>query len=133
MKKHIDEVLLLGGLYVMLGTPLEYLHRYHVVDSLSKALMFAFIFIFLMLCFNHVPRILTFVRTEYPKASYYLRTIGWIPYALITVILIWDIFHALFHFPPHVIDGTISILRIIFPIILSLLLIKAFMDKKRTK
>ncbi len=133
MKQHIDEILLLGGLYVAAGTPLEYLHRYRVVDSLSKALLFAFVFIFLMLCFHHVPRLLIFVRNEHPKAAYYLRAIGCVPYAMIALLLVWDIVYALCAFPPHVVEGALTGLRVIFPFVLAGLLIKAYLDTKRVK
>lgn len=79
MKLWSKEALLLGGLSGVLETPLSLLG----FESISDILFLLFIICMLMLCFNKTPKFLSDFISNYPKTSYYLCAIGWIPYFMI--------------------------------------------------
>ena len=85
MKLFSKEALLLGGLYGALETPFSLLKFERVTD-----LLFVIFFILLvMLCFNKVPKFLSFILNNYPKTSYYLCAVGWVPYVVGVIFLVF--------------------------------------------
>ena len=76
MKLWSKEALVLGGIYGVLETPLSFLG----VENISDILFLLFILGIFMLCFNKTPKFLSNFISNYPKTSYYLCAIGWIPY-----------------------------------------------------
>lgn len=86
MKLWSKEALVLGGIYGVLDTPFSLLD----FESISDILFLLFIICMLMLCFNKTPKFLSNLISNYPKTSYYLCAIGWIPYFMIitTIVLL---------------------------------------------
>lgn len=81
MKLWSKEALILGGIYGVLETPLSLLG----FKSISGILFLLFILGMFMLCFNKIPKFLSTLISNYPKPSYYLCAIGWIPYFMFIV------------------------------------------------
>lgn len=78
------EALVLGGMYGVLETPFTYLGFEFITDILFVV----FVGCVISLCFNKVPKIISKTMENYPKISYYLVSIGWIPYLIFIVTLI---------------------------------------------
>lgn len=81
MKLWSKEALILGGIYGVLDTPFSLLG----LEILSDAVFLLFVVGILLLLFNKTPKLLNSIITKYPKTSYYLTAVGWIPYAMIIV------------------------------------------------
>lgn len=79
MKLWSKEALVLGGAYGVLDTPFALLG----LEIISDILFGLFIICVIMLCFNKTPKFISFMMNKYPKTSYYLTAIGWIPYFMI--------------------------------------------------
>lgn len=77
MKLCSKEALLLGGIYSVLATPLSYLDQ---EGTVSAVLFLGFVVGMVLLCFNKVPKFIYYVINHYPRTSYYLISIGWVPY-----------------------------------------------------
>lgn len=78
MKLCSKEALLLGGFYSVLA-PLSYLDQ---EGAVSAVLFLGFVIGMVLLCFNKVPKFIYYVINHYPRTSYYLMSIGWVPYFL---------------------------------------------------
>ena len=86
MKLWSKEALVLGGIYSVLNTPFVYSNN-AVIEQISTILFFIFFICVVMLCFNKIPKFITYVINKYPKIAYYLSAFGWIPYfSIITVV-----------------------------------------------
>jgi hypothetical protein len=83
MKLWSKEALVLGGLSGVLETPLSLFG----LENLADIIFILFIICVVMLCFNRVPKFLSHFISHFPKASYYLAAIGWIPYFMIVTTL----------------------------------------------
>lgn len=81
MKLWSKEALVLGGIYGVLETPLSLLE----IEKITNILFLLFVLGMLMLCFNKIPKFLSNFISNYPKTSYYLCAIGWIPYFMFVV------------------------------------------------
>ncbi len=81
MKLWSKEALVLGGVYGVLETPFSLFG----FEYISDALFLLFIGCVIMLCFNKTPKFITYVIHNCPKISYYLCSIGWIPYVILIV------------------------------------------------
>ncbi len=77
MKLCSKEALLWGGIYCVLATPLSYLDQ---EGTVSAVLFLGFVVGMVLLCFNKVPKFIYYVINHYPRTSYYLMSIGWVPY-----------------------------------------------------
>ncbi|MBO5038178.1 MAG: hypothetical protein J6C85_01800 [Alphaproteobacteria bacterium] len=84
MKLWSKEALVLGGIYGVLETPLSFLG----FENTSGILFLLFILGMFMLCFNKTPKFLSNFISNYPKTSYYLTAIGWIPYFMFIVFVL---------------------------------------------
>ncbi|MBO5440942.1 MAG: hypothetical protein J6A09_00040 [Alphaproteobacteria bacterium] len=84
MKLWSKEALVLGGIYGVLETPLFFLG----FENTSGILFLLFILGMFMLCFNKIPKFLSNFILNYPKTSYYLTAIGWIPYFMFIVFVL---------------------------------------------
>ncbi|MBP3687296.1 MAG: hypothetical protein J6J35_02910 [Alphaproteobacteria bacterium] len=84
MKLWSKEALVLGGIYGVLETPLSFLG----LENTSGILFLLFILGMFMLCFNKIPKFLSNFILNYPKTSYYLTAIGWIPYFMFIVFVL---------------------------------------------
>ncbi len=83
MKLLSKEALVLGGVYGVVDAPFTIIG----LDIITDILFVAFIICIIMLCFNKKPLFLAKIMANYPKTSYYLSSIGWIPYLTWIVIL----------------------------------------------
>ena len=83
MKLLSKEALVLGGVYGVIDAPFSIIGLEFVTDIL----FIVFIVCAIMLCFNKNPLFLTKIMTDYPKTSYYLSSIGWIPYLTWVIVL----------------------------------------------
>lgn len=81
MKLWSKEALVLGGIYGVLETPFSFLG----LENTTDILFVLFILGMFMLCFNKMPKFLSNFISNYPKTSYYLCAIGWIPYFMFIV------------------------------------------------
>ncbi|MBQ8677055.1 MAG: hypothetical protein IJ529_01135 [Alphaproteobacteria bacterium] len=81
MKLYSKEALILGGIYGILETLLSFLG----CETTTGILFLLFILGMFMLCFNKAPKFLSNFISNYPKTSYYLCAIGWIPYFMFIV------------------------------------------------
>lgn len=81
MKLWSKEALVLGGIYSVLETPFSFLG----LEKTTSILFVLFIIGMFMLCFNKIPKFLSNFISNYPKTSYYLCAIGWIPYFMFIV------------------------------------------------
>ena len=88
MKLWSKESLIIGGLYGILETPLSFLG----MDKVTDILFLLFIVLIFALCLGKTPKFLSEFIHKYPRTSYYLTSIGWIPYFLIVATaVIWEI------------------------------------------
>lgn len=81
MKLWSKEALVLGGIYSVLETSFSFLG----LEKTTGILFVLFIIGMFMLCFNKIPKFLSNFISNYPKTSYYLCAIGWIPYFMFIV------------------------------------------------
>lgn len=81
MKLWSKQALVLGGIYGVLETPFSFLG----LENTTDILFVLFILGMFMLCFNKKPKFLSNFISNYPKTSYYLCAIGWIPYFMFIV------------------------------------------------
>jgi hypothetical protein len=86
MKLWSKEALVLGGIYSVLSTPFVYGHK-TVLEQISSILLVIFIICAIMLCFNKIPKFITYILNKYPKIAYYLAAFGWIPYFTIVAVV----------------------------------------------
>lgn len=84
MKLWSKEALILGGIYGILNTPFAYGDS-EVAEKFATGLFWLFVFNILILCFNKTPRFISWTINKYPRLSYYLTSIGWIPYFAIII------------------------------------------------
>lgn len=84
MKLWSKEALVLGGIYGILSTPFAYSNN-EIAEKFATGLFCLFILNVLILCFNKTPRFISWAINHYPRLSYYLSSIGWIPYFAIII------------------------------------------------
>ena len=79
MKLWSKEALVLGGIYSVINTPFVYTDN-EVLGQIESVLFYIFVICALLLCLNKTPKFIKHIINTYPKTSYYLAAIGWIPY-----------------------------------------------------
>lgn len=84
MKLWSKEALIIGGFYGILETPLSFLG----MDNVTDILFLLFIVLIFALCFGKTPKFLSEFIRKYPRISYYLTAIGWVPYFLMVAVAI---------------------------------------------
>ena len=109
MKLWSKEALSLGGIYCVLDTPFSL----SGIEFVSGILFVIFLICAVMLCFNKTPKFVSFTISHYPKTSYYLASIGWIPYFAVIGIIALLMFSGIFQWA----DDTIITLVYIFDFI----------------
>lgn len=106
MKLWSKEALIIGGFYGILETPLSFLG----MDNVTDILFLLFIVLIFALCFGKTPKFLSTFIHKYPRISYYLISIGWIPYFLMVAVAIilgiGFLSGSLEHLQEHVLYGT---------------------------
>ena len=109
MKLWSKEALVLGGAYGILDTPFAL----SGLEIISDILFGLFIICIIMLCFNKTPKFISFMMNKYPKTSYYLTAIGWIPYFVIIGMVVLFIFIVVFSWQDNTIETTTNIFNLI--------------------
>ena len=127
MKLWSKEALLLGGMYGILEAPFTYLKYEFITDIL----FFVFVCCAIMLCFSRTPKFISKTMNNYPNISYYLISIGWIPYFVISGLI-------LFILSGFIIDYSESFLELVFnylyytlPLLIFASLVSAFIRKQK--
>lgn len=127
MKLWSKEALLLGGIYGILETPFTYLKYEFITDIL----FIIFVCCAIMLCFSRTPKFISKTMNNYPNISYYLISIGWIPYFVISGLI-------LFILSGFIIDYSESFLELVFnylyytlPLLIFASLVSAFIRKQK--
>ena len=127
MKLWSKEALLLGGMYGILEAPFTYLKYEFITDIL----FIIFVCCAIMLCFSRTPKFISKTMNNYPNISYYLISIGWIPYFVISGLI-------LFILSGFIIDYSESFLELVFnylyytlPLLIFASLVSAFIRKQK--
>ena len=127
MKLWSKEALLLGGIYGILETPFTYIKYEFITDIL----FIIFVCCAIMLCFSRTPKFISKTMNNYPNISYYLISIGWIPYFVISGLI-------LFILSGFIIDYSESFLELVFnylyytlPLLIFASLVSAFIRKQK--
>lgn len=76
MKLYSNEALCLGGIFSVVSAPFVYAG----IEPIALILLFAFIVLMFGIAFNKVPFFVTYMINHHAKITYYLSSIGWIPY-----------------------------------------------------
>ena len=104
MKLWSKEALLLGGVYSIL----DILFSVFWLGFVSNILFILFIVFALMLCFNKTPKFLPYIFNKYPKLSFYMCYIGWVPYAVIILFVLISCCFVAFRFEESLYQNLLS-------------------------
>ena len=128
MKLWSKESLVLGGIFGVLSTPFTYSDN-KFIENFSIGLFWLFIFYALLLCFNKTPRFIPWILNRYPRVSYYLISIGWIPYFVIVFLFIAFIVGFFIEYSDDMMDKQFLVLSYIAELGLPFSLTVAFTKK----
>ena len=126
MKLWSKEALLLGGIYGILEAPFTYLKYEFITDIL----FIIFVCCAIMLCFNRTPKFISKTMNNYPNISYYLISIGWIPYFVILGIVLFILSGFIIDYSESFLELVFNYLYYILPLLVFASLIIAFIKKK---
>lgn len=128
MKLWSREALMVGGVYSVLSTPFLILET-PVTEQINLFLFSMFIVCMFLLYWSKFSLLVSKQIDNFPKFSYYLMSIGWIPYFLIVGILIIFICAGVFSWNDDILDRTIEIFNLIcswgFPVSLVIAYLRA--------
>ena len=127
MKLWSKEALLLGGMYGILEAPFTYLKCEFITDIL----FFIFICCAIMLCFNRTPKFISKTIENYPNISYYLVSIGWIPYFVISGLILFILSGFIIDYSESFLELVFKYLYYILPLLIFASLIIAFIKKRK--
>ena len=125
MKLWSKEALVLGGMYGVLETPFTYLG----FEKIANILFVVFIWCMIMLCFNKTPKFIAKTIENYPKTSYYLSSIGWIPYFVILGTILFVLSGYVIDYSDSFLETLFSYLYYILPLLVFASLIVALIMK----
>ena len=132
MKLWSKEALVLGGIYSVLSTPFVYGHK-AVLEQISSILLIIFIICAIMLCFNKIPKFITYILNKYPKIAYYLAAFGWIPYFTIVAVVGLFISAYFIEYDENNIEWWFKIMHYVLELGIPVSLIIAFVRQKMVK
>lgn len=132
MKLWSKEALVLWGIYGVLGTPFTYIEN-NISEQVLTVLSLLFIVCIVMLCFNKTPKFITQTISKYPRFSYYLGSIGWIPYFAIIIPIFLTISAFFIDYSDNTISLCVNIIGYIIEFGIPVSLIIAFLLKKYKK
>ena len=127
MKLWSKEALLLGGIYGILETPFTYLKYEFITDIL----FIIFVCCAIMLCFNRTPKFISKTIENYPNISYYLVSIGWIPYFVILGTILFILSGFIIDYSEIFLELVFNYLYYISPLLVFASLIIAFIKKTK--
>lgn len=126
MKLYSKETLLLGGIYEVLGTPLAYISN-EITDFISGILFLGFIICIFYLFFNKIPIFISKIQNNFPKLTYYLNAIGWIPYAFVAIFIILIGSGYIIDYTDETLENIVVILQYFDPIAILISLLYALL------
>lgn len=126
MKLWSKEALLLGGIYGILETPFTYLK----FELITDILFFVFVCCAIMLCFNKTPKFISKTIKNYPNISYYLVSIGWIPYFVILGTILFILSGFVINYSEGFLEMIFNYLYYILPLLMFSSLVVAFIRKQ---
>ena len=129
MKLWSREVLMVGGIYSVLSTPFLIL-KTPMTEQINLFLFFMFIVCMFLLYWSKFSSLISKQTDNFPKLSYYLISIGWLPYFLIIGIIAISICAAVFSWSDNVLDRTIGVFNLICSWGLPVSLIVAYIRTK---
>ena len=129
MKLWSKEALLLGGIYGILETPFTYLEFEFITDTL----FIVFVCCAIMLCFNRTPKFISKTIENYTNTSYYLISIGWIPYFVILGTILFILSGFIIDYSESFLEMVFKYLYYILPLLMLVSLITAFIKKQTSK
>lgn len=129
MKLWSKEALLLGGIYGILETPFTYLK----FELITDILFIVFVCCAIMLCFNKTPKIISETIKNYPNISYYLVSIGWIPYFVILGTILFILSGFVINYSEVFLEMIFNYLYYILPLLMFSSLVVAFIRKQTSK
>ena len=129
MKLWSKEALLLGGIYGILETPFTYLEFEFITDTL----FIVFVCCAIMLCFNRTPKFISKTIENYTNTSYYLISIGWIPYFVILGTILFILSGFIIDYSESFLEMVFKYLYYILPLLMLVSLIAAFIKKQTSK
>lgn len=132
MKLCSKDALLLGGIYGGIATPLAYTSN-ELLEMFADILFCLFIGGNVLLLMNKMPKFITVVQNKFPKLSYYLREIGWIPYVVFLCLGIFIGSGFVVDYTPTQLEQAADIFKSGIPIIFLIALICAFLKHKKTQ
>lgn len=112
MKLWSREALMVGGIYSVLSTPFLIL-KTPMTEQIDLFLFFLFILCMLFLYWSKFSSLISKQTDNFPKLSYYLISIGWLPYFLIIGIFAIFICAGVFSWSDNILDRTIGVFNLI--------------------
>ena len=132
MKLWSKEALVLGGIYSVINTPFVYTYN-ETIGQIASILFYIFALCALLLCLNKTPKFITHIINTYPKISYYLAAIGWIPYFAILFVVCFLGISYFINFNETHIESCLVLINYAFELSVPLSLIIAFIRQKLLK
>lgn len=112
MKLWSRESLMVGGVYSVLSTPFLILET-PITEQINLFLLFIFIACMFLLYWVKFSLLIRKQADRFPKLSYYLMSIGWLPYFFIIGITAIFICTGVFSWNDDILNKTIDIFNLI--------------------
>lgn len=112
MKLWSKESLMVGGIYSVLSTPF-FMYKTSITEQINIFLFSIFIICMFLLYWSRFYLFISSLVRKFSRISYYLMSIGWIPYFLIVGIPIIFICAGVFSWNDNILDKTIGIFNLI--------------------
>lgn len=112
MKLWSKESLMVGGIYSVLSTPF-FMYKTSITEQINIFLFSIFVICIFLLYWSRFYLFISSLVRKFSRISYYLISIGWIPYFLIIGSLGIFICAGVFSWNDNVLDRTISIFNLI--------------------
>ena len=84
-----------------------------------------------MLCFNRTPKFISKTIENYPNISYYLVSIGWIPYFVILGTILFILSGFIIDYSENFLELVFNYLYYILPLLIFISLVSAFIKKRK--
>lgn len=108
MKIYSKEALILGGVYMVLATPLSLLG----FSVISDILFIVFIISGILLFFNVKFKFIDYILNKHETLSYYLCSFGWVPYFIAVMFLLLVCTHVIFGYEQELFGKSVLTLGI---------------------
>lgn len=136
MKLRSKESLMVGGIYSVLSTPF-FMYKTSITEQINIFLFSIFIICMFLLYWSRFYLFISSLGRKFSRISYYLMSIGWIPYFLIVGIPIIFICAGVFSWNDNILYKTIGIFNLIcswgLPVSLIIAYIRVMIKTKSLK